>query len=376
MPDTQHRSKENNEDEFKKQARKNLEQEFEGKADEGQPQNEGQDENANNSENDPQQHVQQNATDQQKQELDEAVEQGDVDKTAKTLAETYNVNLENVPESEREGFKRLAKSWMHSQGKNTELRQEAQDYKQKFQQLDQLYQNDPNVRNALDQAFNGNSQDQQEPQGQPDSGSQESKLDDSDVDEQTLISEGYVDESELNGLDQVSREAKLARAEIQYQKDQEIANFRQELQQERQQVKQEAEQEKLEEINEKRINDSFDRLVQDHGVDMAELDDETYNRIVQRAKHIRDPDNYKLIDEDALIDAARKEGQIKQTEASEEQTSQDEEQLQDTGFNYNERKTENQTPQDIEAQLEQRAAEKFNNMAQPSKKERLEAMNN
>lgn len=266
------------------------------------------------------------------------------EKDINTLKNTFGVDFEQVPESLRDGVLKMAKSYREAQGKFTRELEQRQLFEQTLTNFEATLKSYPEVwdtvekiaRGEYTQQTTGNSK--QEPKGQPKIPSQPAI-----VDEQTLIQEGYLTESQLDGLDELAKARLVAKAEIAYYKDQQLKQLEQQTRETLEKVEEDRKRKDREAYinttNTQRFNESFDRFVSEYGVDFTALDEDTINAIRRRTNGIRDMDDPSLIDPDAFYDAAVKELSIrgKLPERKPIQPSNGVNQILDTGFSANRR---------------------------------------
>lgn len=280
-----------------------------------------------------------------------------------TLRNQFGTDLEDIPENFREEALKMAKSYRHAQGKFTNATQERSELQQKLEQKDSVLNKyntfldqNPDVKRTIQQRLNGeNPQTDTEPQGQPNSLQQQGQLT-----EQQLVQAGYLNQNELQGLDDLARREAIVEARLDYKADQKAKQYQQKLEQAEQDVQQKKTKQRVKQVNAKRKDDGIDRFVSDYGVDLTQLDDDTIKAVSRRATRILDPtdETGRLIDQDAYYDALRKElairGKLPQGQQPQQASMS---QLQNTGASVNKRPP-NQTPTTAQELMEQKEQER------------------
>lgn len=220
------------------------------------------------------------------------------------------INTYGFDESEiNDKVRKVAKSWAGIQSTATKTKQEAQQYKQYIDQLNDVIESYPSLGQKLEQAVNGQYKENPTSNGEPQQGQPQQpnkgQLDYDDISEDTLVSEGYLSKDGFDGLDEATKMRKIMRAEAKYIADKNVNDFRQQIKQEQQNLQKQKETEQIQKENERRATQGFDEFVANHGVNFAELDDEVMQQIQKKMVVTLDPDNPRMISEDAFEYAAK-----------------------------------------------------------------------
>lgn len=342
---------------MEQQGRKNLEQALAGAREQSAPEdeqgNEGQGQQQAQSqsqdaqkqgETQQKQETSQQQQQQEAQQSDSAEDAGGDNELAEydsMLKSTFGFNDDNITDEAR----KLAKSYAEIQSSATKAQQEKKKYQKQLQNVDGLFKKDPSLFEHAQAVAEGksfeNPKQQQDSQSGTTSNQSKGQLnsEDGSVDEQTLISQGYVQESDLEGLDEVQRDKALARAEIRFEKDRTINEIKQSVQEDREQARKAREQQTIQSTNEDRLTNGLDNFVKETGFNLAGLDDDVFEEIQRKAMVDRDPDDPRLVADDAFEMAARRvltrKGLMEQnTQQTQQQKKQ---QMQDTGNSFNQR---------------------------------------
>ncbi len=281
---------------------------------------------------------QETATQQQQPETetkDANVDQKDVS----VLSNTFNIDYESLPEGAREGVIKMAKSYREAQGKFTSQSQRLREKEKTLENMNSFFNSHPDIYEKVQQRRSGN-----QPEEGADTPSKPSPSSDGQsatVDKQKLMKEGYLDESDLTGLDELAQDRVVAKAELRYLKDQEIASYRKELENEKKKLSEAERLEKVKQTNAERMDDGIDRVVADYGIDFTNLDDQVVDSIYKRATRILDPNDStgRTIDKDATYDATLKELAIRGLlpDKQPKMPKKDLNSISDTGVQFNKR---------------------------------------
>lgn len=310
---------------------------------------------------------------QSSSEKSETDEQRTIDeKDLKILQNTFGVDFDSDLDSQREKIANIAKSYREAQSKFTKEQEQRQLHESTLNNFEQQLQQYPEVWDTVQKVakgeYDGNSK--QEPKGKPKKKSQPAVA----ADEQTLIDEGYLDQSELDGLDEIARNRVVAEAKADYHIDKRLSEFEQQTRETIEKVrKDESEKERKERIqrtNKERLDDAFDRFVADYGVNFTELDDNTIDAIRKRANVIRDPSDPSLLDVDAFYDAAQKELAIRDKlpkGSPKPNATNGVNQILDTGHNVN-RKSNKAKPKTAQEIMDEDARQRWERVMQNTDK--------
>lgn len=228
-----------------------------------------------------------------------------VDKYKNLLVNTFGFDEGEITEKDI----KLAKSYAEAQSGMTKSRQEALDYKQTVDGLQQVFKKAPSLYEQLVAVAQGKEPENlsTEENRKSDNSQNIGQLEqNSTVSEQELIQGGYLSKEDLNGLDDLAKERVLAKAELRYDKDKLRQEYRNELQQERKTVQEQAQQEQAQAANRQRVDKGWDDYVMNYGVNFSEVSDDQLQQIKQNVQYIRDPQNPNLISEDAVEIAANR----------------------------------------------------------------------
>lgn len=302
----------------------------------------------------------------QKEDVPQDATDSELSKYDNILKNTYGFDESEINDKVR----KVAKSWAGIQSTATKTKQEAQQYKNYIEQLNDVIEKYPSVGKKLEQAINGQYQEnpvQEEPQGQP----QPSKgqLDYDDVTEDTLVSQGYLSQDELEGLDEATRMRKIMRAEAKYIREKTREEISNDIKQEQQNFQKQQQVEQIQKENEQRATNGFDEFVTKYGVNFAELDNEVMQKIQKRMAVTLDPDDPRKIAEDAFDIAARtvlpQHGVNLQQQVQTSGKSVD--QIQDTGKTFS-KATKQQPKKTLADQLRERARQNAAGSTNPKQK--------
>lgn len=259
--------------------------------------------------------------------------------------------------------RKLAKSWAEMQSMTTKTKQEKQQLEQVVNGLDSLTKKYPKLYEDFKRASEGRYEEEnpsQEPSGQPDIKGQ---LEDDSVTEEQLIKSGYLSKSEIEGLDELAKQRKIFNAEAKYIRQQEREALKKELRSERDNLRKEDEQNRITQENKRRAEEGFDKFIRETGTNLSEVSDEEYQKIQRRMLTILDPDDPRMIAEDAFeIAAERVLGVQKQPQ---QQRSSNIDELEDTGVTFNRQQTRQKGKVSLEQQLRERAVENFHSRGNP-----------
>ena len=283
----------------------------------------------------PEPQKQETANNNQPQQTNDAnVDQKDVS----VLANTFGVEYESLPDSAREGFLKMAKSYREAQGKYTSQSQKLKQLDSTLENFNQFLSKNSDIQKQIQSRLNGNQPEDKDTPSKPESSSVGKSV---TVDEKQLMKDGYLDESQLTGLDELTRQREVAKAELQYLRDQEIAKFREGLQQEKQKLSEAERAEQVKKTNQNRADDGIDRVVADYGIDFTALDDDVVQAIFNRSMRILDPSDPtgRTIDKDATYDATLKELAIRDMLPKQQPPQQKKtvDGITDTGVQFNKR---------------------------------------
>ena len=303
-----------------------------------------------------------------KQEPQQSTKDADVDpKDVNVLANTFGIEYESLPEEQREGFAKMAKSYREAQGKYTSVTQEAQQTQQMLQQLNQFLEKNPDLKQEFQNRLSGNQPTGKDTPSKPEPASTGQSA---TVDEQQLKSNGYLKDEDLQGLDELAKERAKVKAELAYLRDQELSKFREGLISEKEKLTKAERVQQVKKTNIQRLNDGVDRVVSDYGIDFTTLDNETISAIQNRALRILDPQDPtgQTIDKDAMYDATLKELAIRGKLPQRQQQFQPKtlDGITDTGKQVNKRSGNIARPNTRENIYEQKMAERRANIKDSS----------
>lgn len=269
------------------------------------------------------------------------------------LVNTFGYDETEISDKDR----KIAKSWAEIQSTATKSKQEAQQHKQYLEQLNGVLGQHPSLYKKLEQALNGQYQEnpvKEEPKGQ--SQPNKGQLDYDDISEDKLVSEGYLSQDELNGLDDLAKMRKVMRAEAKYIREQERDNYLNDIKNGQETLRKQQEAQTIKQENEQRATQGFDQFVTKYGVNFAELDDSVMQQIQKRMLVTLDPEDPRKIAEDAFEVAASRvlpqHGVSLQQKVQPSGKSVD--QIQDSGKTFS-KATKQQSKKDISSQLRERA---------------------
>lgn len=337
MPNTANATKKDQQQETQNQGRESLEKALDQKK---QQQAQSSNETETQNEQSQQETQETNTQQQQVEKSDESQDADELSKYDNVLKNTYGVTEEELEEGvSPEKARKMAKSWSEMQSTTTKTKQQKQEYEQTVNAINQLMQQDPSLYEHMQAVKNGNSYENPNQQEsiteQP--ADNKGQLDSESVTEDTLVKEGYLDSSELQGLDELARQRKVARAEIQYEKDKTLSEFRNGLKQEQENLQKQQEQKQIKQYNKQKLEEGFDQFVADTGYNLAEVPDEVFNEIKNEAFYDRQGQDPRKIKEDAFPVAAKRvlrrrgmwDSNTQQTQAAKRQT------MEDTGVEMN-----------------------------------------
>ena len=269
------------------------------------------------------------------------------------LVNTFGYDETEISDKDR----KIAKSWAEIQSTATKSKQEAQQHKQYLEQLNGVLGQHPSLYKKLEQALNGQYQEnpvQEEPKGQPQPN--KGQLDYDDISEDKLISEGLLSKDELDGLDDLAKMRKIAKAQVKYVTQQELQNYSTQIKNQQENLRKQQETQTIKQENEQRATQGFDEFVAKYGVNFAELDDSVMQQIQKRMLVTLDPEDPRKIAEDAFEVAASRvlpqHGVSLQQKVQPSGKSVD--QIQDTGKTFS-KATKQQSKKDMASQLRERA---------------------
>lgn len=299
----------------------------------------------------------------------ESAEQGkpqDVDselsKYDNILKNTFGFTDEEITDKSR----KAAKSWSETQSLATKAKQEASQHKQVVDNLNAVLQKYPSLYEQLEKAAQGryNENPQQEPKGQPNKAGQL----DYDVSEEELVRQGYLNAEDLQGLDELAKQRKMLRAEAQYIRKQESENYANDIRTQQDNLRKQQEITQIQTENKRRAETGFDEFVRSHGVNFAELEPEVVAQIQKRMQYTLDPENPRLIAEDAFeVAASRILGQRGLLNQSTPTQKADMSQIEDTGRTFS-KATKPEGKLSMDAELRKRAYQNFTSNNDPKSK--------
>lgn len=305
-------------------------------------------------------------------EADEPVETQDAgdepDKYDQMLKNTWGFDEDDISPKAR----KLAKSFVSIQKKATKNQQKAKESQELAGKFNNLLENNPELKQHAQQILQGGQKQQENPSQRKPSNGQSNKQ--GQLDEQELISQGYLDQNDLAGLDDLARENRVLRAQMKYEKDNTLNDFRQSLQNEQEQLRKKNELKNVKKVNKQRLGKSFDRFVQDTGFDLVNLDEDIFNEIQQNAVHDRDPSDPRKVKEDAFETSAmrvlRKHDRLDNSNVN-RPTQRNGVNLEDTGksVSNSQQQTSNKS---IEERLEERENQDFQNTAYDPKQKYIQ----
>jgi hypothetical protein len=291
--------------------------------------------------------------------------------------------------------KKAVKSWKESQKNYTKLRQKTKEAEQKLSTIENLVEKNPFIGDILKEAnqkgelkqedlqnFIGSSD--KEPQGKPDSPS-ESKLeivdnDVSDINEETLVEEGYLNPDQKDSFSSEDWNLLKRQAAIKYTEDnlpkkigkQAVQYFQQQIEAEKEKRQQEKELENNREVNSQRYQDGIERVIDEYDLDFAgnEQHQELLDDIEELASNIRDPQNRNVIHPNAIYLATtqvlqEKDVQVGKSQDVDQQVDQAEQNVEESlndkmGFNKKTRQTSKDSePKTLAEKLRQRRLDDY-----------------
>lgn len=299
------------------------------------------------------QEQQQTQNQQPQQQSQEQGQEEDLTKYDNVVKQTFGIPEDQINDYTR----KMAKSWASQQSEYSKLKSQYNQEKQDLDRFNQILESNPDLKEEIQKAKEGKRQQKQENSQQESQSSEKPKSGNNsgDVDEQTLIQQGYLTEGDLEGLTELERQNKKFKAELQYDKDQTLNEWQEQRQKAEQEQEQKKTQEQKNQVNQDRANKGFDDLVA-KGVNLSELPDDQFNSLISQMKAYRDPNDMHLLDENALELAAYKQGLLSQQNMSNDQQQQ--KTLNDTGFSTNKQQPSNET-KDINQELTERAKDKY-----------------
>lgn len=215
------------------------------------------------------------------------------------LKNTFGFTDEEINDKAR----KAAKSWSETQSIATKAKQEASQHKQIVDNLNAVLEKYPSLYDQLHLAAKGQyveNPQKQEPIGQP---TNKGELD-YDVSEDELVRSGYLKAEDLEGMDELSKQRKILRAEARYIREQESKNYMNDIKTQQENLRKQQEIQRLTAENKRRAEEGFDNFVRSYGVNFAELEPDVINQIQKRMQYTLDPSNPNLIAEDAFEIAA------------------------------------------------------------------------
>lgn len=261
-----------------------------------------------------------------------------------------------------ESVLKLAKSYAEIQGVSTRTRQELKQFQNMADGLNKVFEKRPDLYDQMKAVAEGKENLTPETRN-ADNSQQVGKLDNNiSVTENELIQQGYLSASELDGLDELTRDRKVFKAEMAFEKDRLRAEYRQGLIAEREQLQAQSQQELDTKTNTQREDEGLKNYALEYGVNFAEVSDDQLLQIKQQMQYIRDPQNPKLITEDAFEIAANRVLGKSFGDKKPPVARKSVDQLVDSGksFSRNSQPIGNQVP-DLEAQLREKAVQNFRN---------------
>lgn len=175
---------------------------------------------------------------------------------------------------------KVAKSVKESQREfNKFYNNEFQPVKKKaeaFENFDSFLQSQPDLLEQIQNRAKGNKENPSQSENHT-VNSNKGKLDDDlDVDEKKLIQEGYVDQTELDSLDELARERKLLRAEAKYIREHGLKEYQNKLRDTYQQEQTRIEKERQQQEAKRKYNKSFDNFLDEYPE--VDFSDPQYNQ--------------------------------------------------------------------------------------------------
>lgn len=189
----------------------------------------------------------------------------DSEELVKYVKETFGVPEDEIEESHL----KIAKSAKESQREfNRFYNNEFQPVKKKaeaFENYDQFLQQNPDILEQIESRAKGNNENPSQNESRKVNSNQQGKLDDDlDVDEKTLVQQGYVDQSELDQMDDLARERKLLRAEAKYIRDQERERLRNDIRSVKEEEEQKFQEQQRKQQLKQKYNKSFDNFLNEY----------------------------------------------------------------------------------------------------------------
>lgn len=290
---------------------------------------------------------------------------GDVDKYKNLLVNTFGFSEDEISEKDI----KLAKSYAEAQSGMTRSRQEALEAKQTLTGLSEAFKKAPSLYEQLVAVAEG-----KEPENLSKEGNRKPENPTTQVgqletpNEETLIQQGYLKQSELDSLDEVSRQRKITQAELRFEKDKMLEEYKQGLVKTQEDLRKQAQQDQATQLNKERVSNGFDEYVTNYGVNIEEVTDEQLSQIQQHARYIRDPQNPTLISEDAIeIAANRVLGKSLADKQPLETGKKKVDDIVDTGKSVSKVRGNQPSKNDLETQLQQMARENFQKSQNPIK---------
>lgn len=206
---------------------------------------------------------------------------------------------------------KLAKSYLEAQSGMTKAKQSLSERQALIQNIEGVFEKAPDLYQQFTQVATGKQPENLSPQGnQADNPNNNvGQLNNQSgsnvtVNEQTLITSGYLDPNIVNGLDDISRLREVAKAEIAYERDRALNEYKSSLQRTQQELTQQQTLQQQSKTNSERIEKGWNNVITNYGVDLSKVDDNTFRAIEKNIAAIRDVDG--LISEDAVEIAVRR----------------------------------------------------------------------
>lgn len=268
---------------------------------------------------------------------------------------------------------KMAKSFKEAQSTMTKSRQEALQNKQIIDGLNQVFEKSPELYEQVKAIAQGKQPENLSTNGNHKADNPQQsvgQLDTTgDIDEDTLISKGYLKAEEIEGLDDLAKARKIAKAELAYEKDAYKQQFRNELKEEQENLRKEQELQEAKTLNKQRVESGWDSYITNYGVNLADVTDEQLQTIQSQLQYVADPSNPNLIAEDAVeIVANRVLGNTLADKKGVQTGQRNLSDIEDTGVSVSKGSKPNQNltkAQKMDQELKKRAYENFAKTANP-----------
>jgi len=253
------------------------------------------------------------------------------------LKDTYGFQDNEITEK----AVKLAKSDIEKQSYGSKLRSELDKYKQTVQGVESIFEKNPDLYQEFESARTGkrsSGNQQQKESGDDKPSNNVDKLGETNVTEQQLVQEGYLNSDQLDGMSDYERKLEVKSAMIDRKADVRQKQFEQSLDEIETKRQEKRERNSRIQTNKKRLDEGFNDLIAKYKVDFSSDEfSDAYDRIQKRALTIADPDSRGLIDKRAVELSAQLElgDKLKKRESQSTNNTSNNSGKRDTGFNVN-----------------------------------------